>query len=403
MTVNKTLLGSLGGLSSGLISDKQRRKSEYNMYHTPFGFLFNEPFDTLDKWTTVGGTFSPSAGVLSVSGGSVNYTSNYIYYPSLPNAMNAWKITCPVIRITSATANIGIGFITIPGRPNRFHICRIATSGGNYNVSIVSGNAGAPTGRDTSTNQPFSVNDEFRLIFERNFNTYTATCVNVTAGTQRTASWTTTNAVTANSSGYFGIINNDGTAEFRPDSTGVNFKVESGSRTNIRCLFIGDSITQSIAGGTNRYPNVVFSGSNRVFEVNAGPSDGIDEFQIQQDHILSYNAQYTLLMIGGNNIQAPETPAATMVKYQDLYNKVKAKGSIVIHCLATPRDAVDMTAWNALLQKTFTNDLVIDTFTPLKGSGTDLAAAYDQDGVHPNTAGHALIGATIRNAAPFLY
>jgi len=55
-----------------------------------------------------------------------------------------------------------------------------------------------------------------------------------------------------------------------------------------------------------------------------------------------------------------------------------------------------MTTLNTFIDTYSPGDLVLDTFTPLKGAGTDLGASYDSgDGTHPNATGNTAIANVI--------
>lgn len=199
------------------------------------------------------------------------------------------------------------------------------------------------------------------------------------------AQWTT--AVNQGSStGNFAIFNFGGTF------TVTNWTIAVNDLKNVNDIIIGDSITHGF-GATDLNTRWAAQISDSYL-VSAGNGDGTGAVMQKLKSILDTNARRAFLMIGGNDITFGILSTAQS-NYTILRNFLQASGVQVIHCLATPRDATNMTTWNAWLTSTWTSDLIIDTFTPLSDGGTGLDAAYDFDGTHLNQAGNDLVAATI--------
>ena len=78
--------------------------------------------------------------------------------------------------------------------------------------------------------------------------------------------------------------------------------------------------------------------------------------------------------------------------------QLQANGVKVKHCLPTPETPTDQRALKTWISANYPASDVIDTWTPLVTNGYQLNPAYDNydhDGVHPNDAGHLLIGQII--------
>jgi hypothetical protein len=78
-------------------------------------------------------------------------------------------------------------------------------------------------------------------------------------------------------------------------------------------------------------------------------------------------------------------------------------GVRVKHCLPTPINPKDLTPLTNWISTTYPARDVIDDWTALVVNTTNLNPIYDNydhDGVHPNDAGHLLIGQIIRTNLP---
>lgn len=372
-----------------------------------FGTLIDETFDSLANWTESGAAnFSIIDGELEMSGGSGVFT-DYIVNDTLQNTFENFSIEA-TFKITVAGFGFGIGTreTNVIDTTNRSAVCQFAATGGTSGQGIIkfcNDNTTTFVNRALSTAITWAVGDTIKMTFSRAFNTYTVTVENVTTPQIQTTSYSITGATdpkVGNPGCKFAIYAFGGTVRV----TGLI--ISSTSYKNIRALFVGDSIThyRSASGKTSRYADKVFEGSAYRWEVNAGGGDYTAIYTGQRVHIDSYNADYVFMMLGGNDIFYGIGASTYQANYTTIRNNIVAGGQTVVHLLATPRTGTDVTPLNTWIQATFSGDLIIDTYTPLKGAGTDLSATYDSgDGVHPNDAGHALVATTIRNAIPTLY
>jgi len=413
----------LFGLTSCIEEEIMNKKKLYDWWSgdsafpspVQIGEIYSTDFTTLDGWTdtSTNATFTPSVSGLSVSGGiGTTYVDDFITY-DFPNSIENFTVVCEFVMNTAGNFTIGIDSIqkvdTGGGNGlNRSFFGRCVVSAGNYIAvvsSITEGKYSVAQNDNISTGLPISNGDSMRITWTRSdFNLYTCVVENLTKGTSRTASARQTYAAPSvpNVAGNFSIHAFSGT------QTVTYFSISSTSYKNVRGLFVGDSITHvhlvaGVTQGSLRYAARTFSGSAKRYEVQAGGNHRITHILQCIEALKLMNPQYLIMMIGGNDQLDATPPATYQAQYQSLRDQMKTNGSSIIHLLATPRDATNMTTWNNWITSTFTTDLVIDTFTPLKGVGTDLAAAYDNgDGVHPNQAGQQLIADTIVAAIPTL-
>lgn len=117
--------------------------------------------------------------------------------------------------------------------------------------------------------------------------------------------------------------------------------------------------------------------------------------------ILSHQPATALLVIGGNDVLFNVPTATWQSNYSFLTTQLQAAGVRVKHVLPTPRNTTDLTTLKTWVSTNFPADSVIDVWTPMVTNLTKLKAVYDSgDGVHPNDAGHLLMGLIIRTNLP---
>lgn len=377
------------------------------------GLDFTELFSSLTGWSSdqTDTSFTPGGGGLAVVAPNIvistSWLKNFITSDDYILSNEAFTIT---IEFTfSNDVDCAFGVISSEyqtGLPDRFFVAELFMNSGNYYVRIVATN-------ESDTQQAFNLSagsamnygDSMRAVFTRtDFNLYSCTFYNLTKGTTQSSSYRQVLAtqLVPNVASHLRFHCGAGSM------TVTLLKVDVQSKKNVRALFVGDSITQAdltvtgVTQGSLRYAARVFNGSSYEYEVCASAGFTVGMFQSLSTDMRKYNAEFAFMMIGGNDVQGGIPSGTYQSNYQNLRDQLTSTGAIIVHLLNTPRDATDMTALNSWISSTFTMDKVIDTFTPLKGSGTDLAAAYDLDGIHPNTAGQQLIADTINAAMPYL-
>lgn len=380
----------------------------------PIGIFINDLLTNINDWTdsSPNATFTPGGSGLSVSGGIGSTWVTDILEHDFANGYENFTITMEFVMTTRggiAVSAESIQKISTGGGAglNRSFIGACAYSGGNYYAQLVSfgeGSYSTATQLALSAGSAISDGDSMRIEFNRSdYNLYTLTVYNITKSTSQNVSYRQVypTYVVPN------VIHRPTIHALSGAQLVTLFKDESTSYKNVRALFGGDSITQAylvngVTEGSLRYAPRTFDGSSRLFEVNAGGNHNCEQLLASIEACKLINPEYFIMMIGGNDIYSGTAEGTYKPQYTSIRDQMSANGSIIVHLLATPRDATNMTTFNSWISSTFTSDIIVDTFTPLKDGGTGLAASYDQDGTHPNSAGHQLIADTINAAIPTL-
>lgn len=376
---------------------------------TPYGNIFTDDFAR----AALGGNYAQNGGKFSTDGSKLNVIdgagvfTNYMVRTANPTCLEHHTITANFKCTSTLSASThGLGFGVRSGNPNdvKSYTAQVVCTSGIHNgkISLWTG-TGATT--PTYTNRLLSAqlvvinqNDLLQVVVQRDLLRITFTIYNLTLGTSGTTYYDfslvyAAGAFAAHNTGYYCIQAIGGVHQV------TNLSVSSTALKNARALFRGDSITYGTFADTiaERWSNLSM-GSSSNFTVIGGGSDKTAEFLLEVPEIIALNPAKVFLMIGGNDITYSIPVATRNANYLAGVNLLKAAGIRVIHCLATPRTPLDITSWNTHLQTTYgSTDTIIDTFTPLWSgvSYTANAAYVVVDGVHPNAAGNALIGATV--------
>ncbi len=346
---------------------------------------------------------------LIMSGGSAQ--TKYVKYTDWGSCLEHWKL---VIHFKVATQNataqgIGIGIRTNSAFGNRSYLCQFAhgTGASKGRTYILAGTA-APntyTQKALTSAQSVSVNDEIRLTVTRDNLTITALTENLTASTSTTVSYTLgiilTTGVYMHNTGSPYIVTAGGTQNIH------DWVYTTTEPDSINTLFLGNSITHGISNDSihKRFANKIMDTTSVLWQVNSGPGDYTASILTKLKELTYLKPKYCVIMAGGNDIAFGIAAATYKANYASFVQTLKDSGTVVIHCLATPRNAYDMTALNNWIVSTYLGtDTIVDTYTPLwSGTGTGLNATYDSgDGSHPNSAGHALIATTINNKVGYI-
>lgn len=375
------------------------------------GTLVSKDWTAGDDLT--GWTFTPQvASTCAVSGGYLLYTSdgvggftinNRLVYDTYGTTMlSNWTVVlnmvCPSLPQASSSA-IGVGVYGYQpiGTPVSTHGMTYWQSGYTGVASVWTQN----TQRGANSGQLAScvAGDNIRLTFTRVNEVYTLTVDNTTRSTTVSSTWTEPYTSTA-------ALNNTVAKPFIQFGKGTfqikSFSFSSSSQKNVDYGFIGNSIPEAYCASNyaNAWPAQAMIGNPKTYTKLASQSSYTANTLTSMPEILNVHARKYVVMLGGNDVQLAVPDATMKANYSSIVSQLKAGGSQVIHCYAPPRDSYDMRALNAWILATFPSDVVIDTFTPLVTAPYALNNTYDiGDGVHPNIAGHALIGSTV---APYL-
>lgn len=167
---------------------------------------------------------------------------------------------------------------------------------------------------------------------------------------------------------------------------------------NARFAFLGDSITQgrfatNYADGfaakiRSSYPGEVL--------IAGAPSATSADWLANIQSVTMMTPRRVFLMMGTNDISNAVPQATWQANMLSIIAALESAGASVVLLSITPRSYSPVrTSWNPWLQSI--GRPYIDLYTPL-ASGDDLSASYSADGLHPNSAGHAVIASTIQSA-----
>lgn len=174
-------------------------------------------------------------------------------------------------------------------------------------------------------------------------------------------------------------------------------------RKPARFIFIGASATEgwNATSYDRSFVAVVQSNFNEVVcHDSASYNTTTNELDVVPE-ILAQQPGTAILMIGGNDLYFNVPTDRWQANYSNLVAQLQAAGVYVKHCLPTPRNTQDLRPLKSWIQATYPSNSIIDCWTPLVTNGYFITAAYDSgDGVHPNDAGHLLVGQIVRTNLP---
>jgi lysophospholipase L1-like esterase len=117
--------------------------------------------------------------------------------------------------------------------------------------------------------------------------------------------------------------------------------------------------------------------------------------------ILAHQPTTAILMIGGNDLAFGYPSSQWQTQYSNLVAQLQMNGIVVKHTFQTPRNSVDLRPLKDWITSRYPPGDIIDTWTPFVTNAYSLRPIYDSgDGVHPNDAGHLLLGQIIRTNLP---
>ena len=183
----------------------------------------------------------------------------------------------------------------------------------------------------------------------------------------------------------------------------VSFTIDR--RKPARFVVVGDSIAEgyNATNYANGFVNVVQSNFTQAVCNESSSYNSTSNSVSLLPEILALRPGTAILMIGGNDLQFGYPAPQWQEQYSNLVTELQANGVKIKHCLPTPRTQLDLRPLKLWIKQSFPSNDVIDTWTALVTNSYELAPAYrsyDLDGVHPNDAGHLLIGQIIRTNLP---
>jgi lysophospholipase L1-like esterase len=181
-----------------------------------------------------------------------------------------------------------------------------------------------------------------------------------------------------------------------------DFSFTINHRKPARFVVIGASMSEGYNASTHArgYVNVVQTNFAETVCNDSCSYNTTADALSSLPEILAHQPGTAILLIGGNDVFFGVPTAQWQQNYSNLVTQLQASGVKVKHC-AVPRNTADLTALRTWVSKTFPANDIIDTWDPMAGGVSRLNASYDSgDGVHPNDAGHLVLGQTIRNNLP---
>ena len=174
-------------------------------------------------------------------------------------------------------------------------------------------------------------------------------------------------------------------------------------RTPARFIVVGGSTSDGYVASSEvkRYNAVVQSNfietvcnDSSSYNVTANSVSVLPE-------ILAHHPTTALLLIGGNDLLFNVPTASWKSNYAYLVSQLQSAGVTVKHALPSPRNPTDLTPLKTWISTNYSSASIIDLWTPMATNVNKLQTNYDSgDGIHPNDAGHLLMGLIIRTNLP---
>jgi acyl-CoA thioesterase-1 len=171
----------------------------------------------------------------------------------------------------------------------------------------------------------------------------------------------------------------------------------SASYPCVRFGFMGDSITQGrfATAFADGFPQLIRGDYPGQVLVAGAPSVLTGDWLNAMWAFVRMKPRYAFVLLGTNDISLTLSDAVIQANLTSIAAQLTAAGIEPIIMQILPRGSIRTDALNAWIAAQPWRS--IDTYHPLIGTGTSLAAAYDSgDGLHPNTAGNLAIANIIR-------
>jgi len=372
-------------------------KIEYPLYDTLTVFNTNLQGSLPAGFTLVGthGTFT--ANGLLFNGNNGTYTDYIEYNTATMVEKCVQSITFVWQGKTTADYGIQVGFHSINpfGYEHTVNGTYVSNKGTIFTgLPAFDINEGHSTFFGSVADTAYSVGDTMRFDLLRYETTYTITITNITK------KWSINYIQPTSPSGSpFAMHNtsNPRVSDLGLNALLINWKYYILKPKNLNSIVIGNSITGGQAAPTNaRFVNLLNGYSKDI--ISGGGADGVGQALAACKEKINLAPKYALIMMGGNDILFKVDSNTWQANYHALRDTLVHAGITVIHLLPTPRTATDERPLKNYIQRTFTTDHIIDTWTPLWDNTTlySMLPVYNSgDSTHPNTAGHAVMAATI--------
>jgi lysophospholipase L1-like esterase len=174
-------------------------------------------------------------------------------------------------------------------------------------------------------------------------------------------------------------------------------------RKPARFIVVGASASDgyNASSAARRYISVVQSNFFEAVCNDSSSYNTVTNAISTMPEILAHRPSTAILMIGGNDLAFGYPASQWQTQYSNLVAQLQANGIAVKHTFQTPRNSVDLRPVKDWLTAHYPAGDIIDTWTPFVTNAFSLKPIYDSgDGVHPNDAGHLLLGQIIRTNLP---
>jgi lysophospholipase L1-like esterase len=174
-------------------------------------------------------------------------------------------------------------------------------------------------------------------------------------------------------------------------------------RKPARFIVIGASISDgyNASSAARRYISVIQSNFTETVCNDSSSYNTTSNAVSILPEILAHEPGTAIVKIGSNDLTFGYPTDQWQSQYSNLVAQLEAAGVRVKHCFPTPHNNTDERPLKTWISAHYASSNIIDTFTPLVSGSFGLKSAYNSgDGVHPNDAGHRLLGQIIRTNLP---
>lgn len=352
-------------------------------------------------YTAVG---SPS---YTISGGSINFTGvgdqTYAKYIrsnlGVLNECNTIEATMTMGFTPSATQQgLAIGFesYNANGYNESIRAGLMTTTGSNYGKPFInSGSVVANTVYGSMSNTNINNGDVIKISLTHDGWFFRLIITNYTQVWQLRQDIEITNTTTPiveHNSAYPAIYNLGG-------AVGVDsffYTIHAPLQTDI--MIVGNSITvgQNASNQYNRFVQLIGKSANNIY--SGGGADVSQSVVNRIDEIVAIHPKRVFLYdVAGNDLLFGTSTGTWQGNLVSIRDTLVRAGIEVIWSNGQPRTGTDETAQKTFIEEYagFKGDLIIDTWTPMLGTGTTLNPLYTVDGTHPNNLGMRILANAI--------